>query len=157
MQHQPNANTTSSTPLASAGRNQMKMYRSRVSTILNLSLKACRAFSIPPELNVSAIARKAGIGQSLFAQYLNGTKKPSEKRKNEILQAVRHIGTELQNATFKNAAFCNTSRRTQPSPPTGRITMILPMNRTIIVLHIFFSLFRDMHHIGVVLSCNSHI
>ena len=48
-----------------------------------------------PELNASAIARRLGISQSLFAQYISGTKKPSEKRLNEILEAIRAIGREL--------------------------------------------------------------
>lgn len=48
-----------------------------------------------PELNASAIARRLGISQSLFAQYISGTKKPSEKRMNEILASVRDIGREL--------------------------------------------------------------
>ena len=59
-----------------------------------------RFFLTHPELNVSAVARQAGIGQSLFAQYLNGTKKPSEKRKKEILEAVHRIGVTLQSASF---------------------------------------------------------
>lgn len=48
-----------------------------------------------PELNASAVARKLGISQSLFAQYISGMKKPSEKRLNEILATVRAIGREL--------------------------------------------------------------
>ena len=48
-----------------------------------------------PELNASAIARRLGMSQSLFAQYVSGTKKPSEKRLNEILEAIRSIGREL--------------------------------------------------------------
>ena len=59
-----------------------------------------RFFLTHPELNVSAVARQLGIGQSLFAQYLNGTKRPSAKRKDEILQAVHRIGHDLQSATF---------------------------------------------------------
>lgn len=48
-----------------------------------------------PELNLSAVARRMGIRQSLLASYANGTKKPSEKRSNEILQTIRAIGNEL--------------------------------------------------------------
>ena len=54
-----------------------------------------RLFLEHPELNASAVARKLGISQSLFAQYISGTKKPSEKRLNEILTTVRAIGREL--------------------------------------------------------------
>lgn len=54
-----------------------------------------RLFLDHPELNASAIARRLGISQSLFAQYISGTKKPSEKRMNEILASMRAIGREL--------------------------------------------------------------
>ncbi len=49
-----------------------------------------------PELNASAVARRLGIPQSLFAAYVTGSKKPSEVRKNEILAEIRKIGKELQ-------------------------------------------------------------
>jgi len=48
-----------------------------------------------PELNLSAVARRMGIQQSLLAAYANGTKKPSEERFNEILQTIHSIGEEL--------------------------------------------------------------
>ena len=53
-------------------------------------------FLAHPELNVSAIARRMGISQSLFAQYVIGIKKPSEKRLEEIYTTIRTIGSELQ-------------------------------------------------------------
>lgn len=37
-------------------------------------------FIAHPELNAAAIARRLGMSQSLFAQYVSGTKKPSKKR-----------------------------------------------------------------------------
>ena len=52
-------------------------------------------FMSPPELNASAVARRMGISQSLFAQYISGTKKPSEKRLEEIFSTIRAIGFEL--------------------------------------------------------------
>ena len=54
-----------------------------------------RLFMDHPELNASAIARRLGISQSLFAQYISGAKKPSDKRMNEILASMRAIGREL--------------------------------------------------------------
>lgn len=48
-----------------------------------------------PELNASAVARRLGISQSLFAQYISGTKKPSEARLNQILEQIRAIGRDL--------------------------------------------------------------
>lgn len=47
------------------------------------------------ELNASAIARRLGISQSLFAQYISGAKKPSEARLNQILEQIRAIGRDL--------------------------------------------------------------
>lgn len=52
-------------------------------------------FVAHPELNASAVARRLRISQSLFAQYVSGTKKPSKERFNEILQTIRSIGCEL--------------------------------------------------------------
>ena len=54
-----------------------------------------RLFMAHPELNASAIARRLGISQSLFAQYISGVKKPSEKRRQDILDTIRKIGEEL--------------------------------------------------------------
>lgn len=56
-----------------------------------------RLFLIHPELNASAIARRLGMKQSLLAQYINGTKKPSQEREKLILDEIRKIGLELSN------------------------------------------------------------
>lgn len=48
-----------------------------------------------PELNVSAVARRLGMSQSLLAQYVRGLKRPSEERAKLILDEVRKIGSEL--------------------------------------------------------------
>ncbi len=53
-----------------------------------------------PELNAAAIARRMGMSQSLFAQYVSGIKKPSAERMKEILHTVQAIGKELQEETF---------------------------------------------------------
>ena len=54
-----------------------------------------RLFIAHPELNVSALARRMGITQSLMAQYINGVKKPSKERERLILNEVKAIGKEL--------------------------------------------------------------
>jgi hypothetical protein len=54
-----------------------------------------RLFIAHPELNASAIARRMGISQSLFAQYISGAKKPSKSRLEEIYATLRAIGQEL--------------------------------------------------------------
>lgn len=48
-----------------------------------------------PELNAAAIARRIGMKQSLFAQYISGSKKPSKQRFEKIIQVIRTIGNEL--------------------------------------------------------------
>ena len=53
-----------------------------------------------PEINASAIARRLGIHQSLFACYINGTKKPSKEREELIMNEVRALGLELQKAVM---------------------------------------------------------
>ncbi len=55
-----------------------------------------RVFLTHPELNASAVARRLGISQSLMAQYINGTKKPSKERESLILEEIRNIGKKLQ-------------------------------------------------------------
>ncbi len=58
-----------------------------------------RVFLSHPELNASAVGRRLGISQSLIAQYINGTKKPSKEREQQILNEISVIGGELINAT----------------------------------------------------------
>ena len=59
-----------------------------------------RIFLSHPELNASAVARRIGISQSLMAQYINGTKKPSKEREALILNEVKSIGRELTSLQF---------------------------------------------------------
>ena len=54
-----------------------------------------KLFMAHPELNVSAIARRIGISQSLMAQYISGKKKASDARITLILDTIREIGQEL--------------------------------------------------------------
>jgi len=55
-----------------------------------------RIFLSHPELNASAVGRRLGISQSLMAQYINGTKKPSKEREQLIKKEIASIGRELQ-------------------------------------------------------------
>lgn len=57
-------------------------------------------FLTHPEINVSAIARRLGLQQSLLASYINGTKKPSKEREDLIMAEVRALGAELMSAGF---------------------------------------------------------
>jgi hypothetical protein len=47
---------------------------------------------------VSLMARRMGMKQSLMAAYINGTKKPSLQRENEIINTIKQIGKELIDA-----------------------------------------------------------
>lgn len=49
-----------------------------------------------PELNISAVARRMGIQQSLLASYIKGTKTPSTERRKLIRDTLRQIGKELE-------------------------------------------------------------
>ena len=48
-----------------------------------------------PELNLSAVARRMGLQQSLLAAYSSGNKHPSEARESRILAEIHKIGSEL--------------------------------------------------------------
>ena len=52
-------------------------------------------FVAHPELNASAVARRMGIAQSLFAEYISGSKRPSAERLQAILSTIAAIGNEI--------------------------------------------------------------
>jgi hypothetical protein len=54
-----------------------------------------RFFLLHPEINVSALARRIGMKQSLLAAYINGTKHPSNEQKQRIVTALHEMGKEL--------------------------------------------------------------
>lgn len=54
-------------------------------------------FMAHPEINVSAVARRLGMSQSLLAQYICGSKRPSAERLEKIKSEIRQIGQELLN------------------------------------------------------------
>ena len=54
-----------------------------------------KLFMSHPELNVSALARRMGISQSLMAQYVSGKKKASKARMTLILDTIHAVGQEL--------------------------------------------------------------
>ena len=59
-----------------------------------------KAFLTNPELDVSAVARRVGIRQSLLVSYIKGIKAPSNERKTQILNAIHAIGKSLLNVNF---------------------------------------------------------
>ncbi len=54
-----------------------------------------KLFKSVSEINVSSVARRMGIPQSVMASYMCGAKKPSESRKAEIEKMLHQIGREL--------------------------------------------------------------
>ncbi len=54
-----------------------------------------KVFERFPQLNVSEVARTIGINKSLLSRYIYGIKKPSEKRTEQILQAIRQLGRDM--------------------------------------------------------------
>lgn len=56
-----------------------------------------KLFISHPELNASVIARKLGLSQSLFVQYICGNQTPSKQLTEKILDTIRSIGQELSN------------------------------------------------------------
>ena len=48
-----------------------------------------------PQLNISEVARSIGINKSLLSKYIYGIKKPSEKRKQEIVTYLHSLGRGL--------------------------------------------------------------
>ena len=54
-----------------------------------------KLFMSHPELNVSALARRMGISQSLMAQYISGKKIGWKARTALILDTIHEVGREL--------------------------------------------------------------
>lgn len=59
-----------------------------------------KLFLALPEINVSALARRMGIKQSLMAQYIEGSKQPSQEHRDAIIGELKKIGAELISATI---------------------------------------------------------
>lgn len=51
-------------------------------------------------LNVSDIAKRAGVNPSLMRQYVSGVKNAGEKTYQRLAACVQNVGRELQAATF---------------------------------------------------------
>lgn len=51
-------------------------------------------------LNMSGVAKKAGVNASLMRQYAMGMHEPSQKRKQQILDCLRQISQEMQTAVI---------------------------------------------------------
>jgi len=54
-----------------------------------------RFFLTHKEINVAEFARLMGINPTLLRNYINGFKKPSKEREQEIIEHIHHLGKEL--------------------------------------------------------------
>ena len=52
------------------------------------------------ELNIAEFAKLIGINASLLRNYINGFKKPSKEREEEILRCIHKIGSDYCTVTF---------------------------------------------------------
>ena len=59
-----------------------------------------RFFLIHKEINIAEFARSLGINASLLRNYINGFKKPSARREQEILAHIHKLGQEMVAASF---------------------------------------------------------
>jgi len=59
-----------------------------------------RFFLVHKEINITEFAKIAGINATLLRNYINGFKKPSKERENEILEAIHKIGKKFVEAKF---------------------------------------------------------
>jgi predicted RNase H-like HicB family nuclease len=67
---------------------------------LKVGLDLPQFFEFYKVINVSALAVRIGMPQSLLAQYIGGQKKPSAKQTARILEGVRAVGRELAEIDF---------------------------------------------------------
>lgn len=51
-------------------------------------------------INAKALSERIGMNQSLLAQYISGTKKPSPTQTRRILKGVQQVGKELASIQF---------------------------------------------------------
>ena len=54
-----------------------------------------RFFLTHKEINVAEFARRMGMNPTLLRNYINGFKKPSKEREQEILDHIHKLGEEL--------------------------------------------------------------
>ena len=62
---------------------------------LRIHLDLPQFFEFYKVINAKALSERIGMNQSLLAQYINGTKKPSSEQTQRILKDVQQVGKEL--------------------------------------------------------------
>ena len=79
---------------AELGEAWIEEVRNRKDWIFSMNMQAL--FELVPEVKISAIARRAGINESLMRQYATGKAVVSEDRLRYIEQTIHDLGRELQ-------------------------------------------------------------
>lgn len=59
-----------------------------------------RFFLTHREVNIAEFAKRAGINATLLRNYINGFKKPSKEREQEILFHIHQMGKEFMSVAF---------------------------------------------------------
>ena len=67
---------------------------------INLKPDLASFFEFYKVINAKALSERIGMNQSLLAQYINGTKKPSPTQTQRILKGVQQVGKELASIQF---------------------------------------------------------
>ena len=67
---------------------------------INLKPDLASFFEFYKVINAKALSKRIGMNQSLLAQYINGTKKPSPTQTQRILKGVQQVGKELASIQF---------------------------------------------------------
>ena len=67
---------------------------------IKLTLDLESFFDFYKVINAKALSKRIGMNQSLLAQYISGSKKPSIKQTEKILKGVQQIGRELADISF---------------------------------------------------------
>lgn len=67
---------------------------------IKLTLDLQSFFDFYKVINAKALSARIGMNQSLLAQYISGSKKPSTLQRKRILKGVQQIGRELAEIQF---------------------------------------------------------
>lgn len=60
-----------------------------------------RFFLTHPEINVAGFAKSMGLNATLLRNYINGFRKPSRDREEEIIKHIRSLGQEMANLAMQ--------------------------------------------------------
>jgi len=69
-------------------------------TDLRLRMDLQQFFRYYKVLNANFLAKRIGMNPSLLSQYVRGTKQPSSKQTEKIMQGIQVIGKELSSINF---------------------------------------------------------